>query len=56
MIPINFLSFAVTHVVHLINRIPSTIIGRKTPYELIYKHLPDFHKLNMFGTLFFYLV
>jgi len=36
-LPTNFWSYAIKHVVYLINRVPSSIIGNKTPFELLFK-------------------
>lgn len=32
----NFWIFAIQHAVHLINRLPTPLLGNKTPYELLY--------------------
>ena len=52
-IPEIYWSFAVIHVVHLINRIPSIVLGKKSLYELVYKELPDLQNLKVFGSLCF---
>jgi len=41
----NFWSF-----VQLINKIPYVVIGRRSPYELVYKELPDLRNLRFFGS------
>ena len=50
-IPTNFWSYAIKHVVFLINRIPSPVISYKTPFELLYKTHPDFSLIKVFGCL-----
>jgi len=50
-LPTHFWSYAIKHVVHLINRVPSPINGNKTPFELLFKQSPDFTMLKFFGCL-----
>jgi len=49
----NFWSFVVIHFVHLINKIPYVVIRRKSPYELVYKELPDLCNLRFFDSFCF---
>jgi len=42
-IPKHFLSYAIKHVVFLINRVPSPVIQNKTPFELLHNEPPDFN-------------
>lgn len=37
----------------LINRLPTEVLGRRTTYESVYKNLPDFNYLKVFGSLCF---
>jgi len=39
--------------VYLINRVPSTVLGRKSSHELLYDKLPKLHDLRVFGSLCF---
>ena len=42
---------------HLINRLPSTAIGRKTPFEKLYgKPAKDYGSLYVFGSIAYYHV
>jgi len=50
-LPTYFWSYVIKHVVYLINRVPSPIIGNKTPFELLFKKPPDFTMLKVFGCL-----
>jgi len=40
-LPKIFWSYAIMHVVHLINRVPSPVISNKCPYEKLYTIAPD---------------
>lgn len=37
----------------IINRLPTAILGWKSPYELLYDKLPDFDRIRFFGCLCF---
>jgi len=50
-LPTHFWSYAIKHVDYLINRVPSPIIGNKTPFELLSKQPPDFTMFKVFGCL-----
>ena len=50
-IPSHFWSYAIKHVVYLINRVPSPITGNKTPFELLFKQPPNFMMPRVFGCL-----
>ena len=44
-------SYAINHVVFLINRVPSPILYNKTPFELLYNKPLDFQSIKVFGCL-----
>lgn len=46
-----FWSYAVTHVVYIINRIPSPILNNKSPYLMIFNKEHDLYSLKVFGYL-----
>lgn len=39
--------------VHLIYRTPSSMLGNKAPYEMIFSHVPEYDLLRVFGGLCF---
>lgn len=52
-IPIKFWSECVLTATHLINRIPSPLLGNQSPYEKLYKKSPDYNSFRVFGCLAF---
>lgn len=52
-LPKVFWSYAVMHVVHLINRLPSPVLKRKSPFEMLFKQPPTLLNLKVFGSLCF---
>lgn len=52
-LPIQFWSDCILTATFLINRTPSKLPGHKTPYELLYKKIPDKSSLGVFGCLVF---
>ena len=52
--PIHFWSYAIRHVVYIINRLPSSfLLHNKTPFEFVFGFKPDFSNLRTFGCLAF---
>lgn len=39
--------------VHLYNRNPTAILEHRSPYEALYKRLPEYGKLRVFGSKYF---
>jgi hypothetical protein len=50
-LPKTFWSYAVQHAVYLINRIPSSVLKNKSPYELLHNEKPQIEHLKVFGSL-----
>ncbi|WVZ18008.1 hypothetical protein V8G54_005330 [Vigna mungo] len=52
-LPSVFWSYAIKHVVHLINRLPTPFLKHQSPYQYVFGSLLDFQKLRVFGCLAF---
>ena len=52
-LPICFWSFSVTHVVHIINMLPTPLLNNHSPHFHIYHAHPDMSNLRVFDTLCF---
>ena len=52
-LPLSFWGESVLATVYLINRIPTPILSRKTPFEKLYKQPPTYNHLRVFGCLCF---
>jgi hypothetical protein len=52
-LPKSFWSRAVSHDIHIINRLPTPFLQNKSPYQLLHQTLPDFSTLRVFGSLCF---
>ncbi|WVZ08327.1 hypothetical protein V8G54_021673 [Vigna mungo] len=52
-LPSVFWSFAIRHVVHLINRLLTPFLKNQSPYEIVFSKTPDFNTLRVFGCLAF---
>ncbi|GAA0149387.1 transmembrane signal receptor [Lithospermum erythrorhizon] len=53
-LPIHFWGDAILVATHIINRLPSSSLGWKSPYELLYHKTPDLETLRVFGCLCFF--
>nr|KYP53678.1 Copia protein [Cajanus cajan] len=54
-LPIEFWGECVLTAVHIINRLPSKVIGNKTPYEKLMGKKPNYEHLRVFGCLVYVL-
>jgi len=45
--------YVATHVVNIINKLPTVVLNDKCPYEILYDKPPIFLNLKVFGTLCF---
>nr|KYP53203.1 Retrovirus-related Pol polyprotein from transposon TNT 1-94 [Cajanus cajan] len=50
-LPKKIWNFAIQHVIHLINWLPTPLLENRTPYELLYSKPPLFMHLKVFGCL-----
>ncbi|KAI9177744.1 hypothetical protein LWI28_018729 [Acer negundo] len=50
-LPLTFWSYAFTTAVHLINRMPTPLLGMMSPFEKIFNTRPSYAKLRVFGCL-----
>ena len=48
-VPINFWFDAIATATFLINRMPSSILHHKTPFEMLFRILPDYLLFKVFG-------
>ncbi|GAU20316.1 hypothetical protein TSUD_337970 [Trifolium subterraneum] len=52
-LPKTFWAHAVSHAIHIINRIPTTFLTHKSPFQILHNTLPDINFLKVFGSLCF---
>lgn len=48
-----FWSYAVNHVTHLINRLPTSVLNNRSPYEVLHGTKPDISYLKVFGCIIY---
>ncbi|KAK2375797.1 putative mitochondrial protein [Trifolium repens] len=52
-LPKSFWSYAVSHAIYIMNRVPTPVLKNKSPYLLLYQVEPDMSSLKVFGSLAF---
>ncbi|KAK1406643.1 hypothetical protein QVD17_42133 [Tagetes erecta] len=53
-LPTKFWGECILTATHVINRLPSDVIGNKTPYEVLHNLKPDYDHMRVFGCLAYY--
>ena len=51
--PRSYWTYVFAMTVYLINRMPSSVLDFKMPFQTLHGHSPNFHKLKVFGCLCF---
>jgi transposase InsO family protein len=47
--PSTYWTYALATTVYLINRLPTILHSRQSPFEILFGRVPDYHKLRIFG-------
>jgi hypothetical protein len=52
-LPITFWGECILSAVHIINRLSTLLLHKKTPFEILYNKLPDYSRMRVFGCVAF---
>jgi len=52
-LPITFWGECILTAIHIINRLPTLLLHKKTPFEILYHKLPDYSRIRVFGCVAF---
>lgn len=50
-VPYEYWTYAFSAAMYTINRLPSSMLNGKTPYEALFKELPNYDEMRVFGSL-----
>lgn len=52
-LPLSFWGDCIMTAVHLLNRLPTPVLGNKTLFEALFNHVLDYDRMRTFGCLAF---
>ena len=52
-LPITFWGECILTTIHIINRLPTLLLHKKTSFEILYKKPPDYSRMRVFGCITF---
>ena len=52
-VPLSYWPFASQFATFLINRLPTPVLHFKSPFEVLYNQIPNYHSIKVFGSAYF---